>query len=388
MDNDKNCDQIRDIQGTYWCDDNTDVYIGNCNTVSQKVSSQNYPDLENFGAIATCNDYIYFVCWSNDIGRNGFIAELHGTNSAFSGLNPKWEVFPTGIDFDTPTERPSEALVNNELKKANCNKWKPVFTGQPNTGISKPFSGISGINDNAHFIWYDSGKDTRPIYPTSPYVPFAGFDHDEFLIFRFPVKELFKEECLNCTNECECQDDCNCSVCATEITEQQEVLKTKALKKSFVIIGKENNSKRCKAPYSDEACSTLDLPTLEPCFYLHWGDGPKDQMETHDDEIMYITACNPYGNLSFKGLTITSISIIPTPTVGNNGNETIQIIPDRLVRLGDLCGCSCVSQALTLLTCGAKPQDYGIHVEYCIDQIVINQDNKGKTHFPISLISS
>jgi hypothetical protein len=388
MKNTKNCDQTRAIKGTYWCDDFTDVYVGDCNSVSQKVSSQNHPNIQRFQSKVTCNDYLYFVCWSNDRGENGFLAELHGTNTIFSGTHAKWEVFSTGIDFDTKEKRPSEAIVNDQLKKANCKKWKPVFTGQPNTGIKKPFNVVNGIDENAHFIWYDSGKDTRAKYPTLPYVPFVGYNHDEFLIFRFPVQELFKEECYDCDQECECNDDCNCSVCATEITKQQEVLKTEALKKTFVINGKENNSKRCKTPYSSKTCSTLDLPKLEPCFYLHWGDGKKDQMETHDDEVMYITACNPYGNLSFKGLTITSISIIPTPTVGSDGNKTIQIIPDRLICLGDLCGCTCTSQALSLLIRSAKPQNYEIHVEYCIDQIVINQDNKGKTLFPIKLINS
>jgi len=388
MEHIKNCNQARVIKGSYYCDDFTDVYVGNCDGVVQKVSSQNHPNIQHFEAKVTCNNYLYFVCWSNDLGQNGFLAQLSGTNTIFSGLHPKWEVFPTGNDSDVKEKRPSEAIVNDQLKKANCKKWKPVFTGQPNTGIQKPFGVVNGISKEAHFIWYNSKKDTRAAYPASPYVPFIGFNHDEFLIFRFPVQELFKEECHDCTHECECVDDCNCSVCATEIATQQDVLKTEALKKSFVINGKENNTRRCKTPYSGETCSTLDLPTLEPCFYLHWGDGRRDQIETHDDEVMYITACNPYGNLSFKGLTITSISIVPTPTLGNDGNPTIQMIPNRLISLGNLCGCSCTSQALTLLTRGAKEQQYAIHVEYCIDQIVINQDNKGKTLFPISLINS
>lgn len=376
----KNCDQTRVIKGTYSCDNFADVYVGDCNQVQRKIANNSSLKAVSFETKVTCNEYLYFVCWSDNGGLNGLLAQIQGTNTAFSGLSPKWEVFPTGIDFSSAAKRPSDTLVNQELKKAHCKKWKPVTKGSNNG--SRPFQTYKEIDKNAHFIWFDSGKD--------PQVgsPFQGFNHDEFLIFRFPVQELFKEECYDCDQECECQDDCNCSVCATEITAQQEVLKTEALKKSFVINGKENNSRRCKTPYSAETCSTLDLPTLEPCFYLHWGDGRRDQMETHDDEVMYISACNPYGNLSFKGLTITSISIVPTPTVGNDGTKTIQIVPDKLICLGDLCGCTCTSQALSLLIRGAKPQNYEIHVEYCIDQIVINQDNKGKTLFPISLINS
>lgn len=69
-------------------------------------------------------------------------------------------------------------------------------------------------------------------------------------------------------------------------------------------------------------------------------------------------------------------------------NDTIQLIPNRLIHFGDLCGCTCTSQALSLLIQNAKPQNFRIVVEYCIEQIEINQDNTGKTNFPITLIKS
>ena len=143
---------------------------------------------------------------------------------------------------------------------------------------------------------------------------------------------------------------------------------------------------------------------------MHWGDSTKDQMETRDDEVLYITACNPYNNLRFRGLTITKVTIIPkgrgdlgsttvTPSItippvrtglktARKEDDTIQLIPDRLIRFGDLCGCACASQALSLLLQNAKPQDYEIVVKYCIEQIEINQDNTGETRFPITLINS
>jgi hypothetical protein len=412
MKNTKNCDQTRAIKGIYSCDNFSDVYIGDCTGVREKIANSSTLASVGFDAKASCNDYLYFVCWSDDKGLNGLLAELHGTNKVLSGTHPKWEVYPTKIDFDTASKRPSKAIVNEQLKKADCKKWKAVTEGPNNDG--RYFRDYPRIEDKAHFIWYDSKKDSRTK------APFQGFNHDEFLIFRFPVKELFKEECYDCDLDCECKDDCCCSVCEETITEEQKVLKAQALSKSFVIKGSENNSRRCKTPFSSIACSTLDLPTLEPCFYLHWGDGPKDQMTTNDHEVLYITACNPYGNLRFRGLTVTKVSIgakgrIFTP--GNLGgvtstgsitntpvrtdvivkektvhvpkaNDAIQLIPNRLIRFGDLCGCACASQALSLLIQNAVPRDYEIHVEYCIDQIEINQDNTGKTLFPIKLIKS
>ncbi|AXG68929.1 hypothetical protein KORDIASMS9_01148 [Kordia sp. SMS9] len=411
MKNKENCQQTRLIKGIYSCDNYADVYIGNCKELTNKIADSSTLDAVQFEAKASCDQFIYFVCWSDNGGLNGLLAELHGANTVFSGTHAKWEVFPTGINFSTPQTRPSAQLVNTELKKAHCKKWKAVTKGVSNG--NRPFRAYPKIDKSAHFIWYDSGKDS------SAGAPFQGFNHDEFLIFRFPISELFAKECHDCTHDCECVDDCHCSVCAAAIGEEQKVLKEQALGKSFLIKGKENNSRRCKTPYSEETCSMLDLPTLEPCFYLHWGDGKRDQLESRDQEVVYITACNPYGNLRFRGLTITNISIVPkgqSGTVVGNGNavvsqstnvhtpirtlgkenativsqvnNTIQLIPSRLIHFGDLCGCTCASQELHLLTENATPQDYEILVDYCIDQIEINQDNTGKTRFPITVIKS
>jgi len=414
MDSNEKCQKTRAIKGTVWCDDHTDVYIGDCKKIGKRIAFQNHPKPTSFETKATCCNYLYFVCWSNDSSVNGFLAALFGANSMVTGSHSKWEVLPTGIDFDSGNKRPDPKQIQQQLENADCSQWKKVAIGQPNTKAGKPFGHvITGINTNARYIWYDSGKDSRAKYPTSPHVPFAGFNHDEFLIFRFPVKELFKEECHDCKCSCECTDDCHCSICSDSVQEERKVLQSEAQKKTFLIKGKENNSRRCKEPYANTTCSTLDLPTLEPCFYLHWGDGRRDQMETHDDEVLYITACNPYGNLTFRGLTITNISIVykhiagPIPykkddtaiAAGNSPHipivtsvpvtdGSIQIVPNRLVQLGYLCGCSCASQAVYLSIQNAKPQDYEVVVEYCIDQIAINQDNTGKTRFPITLINS
>jgi hypothetical protein len=407
MKNNENCHQTRVIEATYSCDNYADIYVGDCNKVLRKVANNSSLEAVSFKAKATCEEYLYFVCWSDNGGLNGLLAQLQGTNTVFSGTHSKWEVFPTGINFSSHITRPSEQLINAELKKAHCKKWKAVTEG-PNNG-QRPFRTYKEIEEKAHFIWYDSGKDA------SAGAPFQGFNHDEFLIFRFPVKELFKEECHDCNQDCECVDDCHCSICSEAISEEQKVLKAQALSKTFTIKGKENNSRRCKAPYSGETCSILDLPKLEPCFYLHWGDGPEDQISTNEQEVLYITACNPYSNLRFRGLIITKVSIVAkgrifTPGVGvpvipgitepikgelvkktasvSKEDDTIQLIPNRLLHFGDLCGCACASQALSLLTQRAMPRDYEIHVEYCIDQIEINQDNTGKTLFPITLIKS
>jgi hypothetical protein len=425
MKNNKQCQQIRDFKGIYSCDNYSDVYIGDCNQVKKKIAFSDTLESVQFSSKASCEEFIYFVCWSDDGGLNGLLAELHGANGALSGKNAKWEVFPTGINFSLPSDRPSEALINTELKKAHCKKWKNVTAGVKNDGSK--FRKYPKIHPNAEFIWYDSGKDS------SAGAPFDGFNHDEFLIFRLSIRELYKEECYDCNHECECVDECQCGTCAETIQTERSMLEKEALTKTFLVKGDENNSKRCKAPYTKETCSELDLPRLEPCFYLHWGDSKRDQLENNDNEVLYITACNPYKNLRMRGLTITKISLLQKreliqgignasgqvsvgnvrdiedslkagdfqnisdmvdiselelPTIRTLDSNFIQIVPNRLIHLGDLCGCSCTSQAVHFSSKNARAGDYQIEVEYCIDQIEINQDNTGKTRFPISLIKS
>lgn len=113
-------------------------------------------------------------------------------------------------------------------------------------------------------------------------------------------------------------------------------------------------------------CGPVDLPSVQPCFQLKWGDGPRDQIETEDCEYLCLTACNPYSNVTFKNLTIVVSLIVgpdglPKPLP--DGTLSVDLTPSEEICFGDLGPCSpdsasCVSREVVLKTQGAVEGHY------------------------------
>ncbi|MEE9409123.1 MAG: hypothetical protein V3V28_13730 [Polaribacter sp.] len=358
------------IKADFTCDNSYSIWIGDENSVHTKITQATNTQASqifngehiNFNALKP--EYLYVIAWSDDSTKQGLIGSFSGGITINTG-NPLWEVLPTKSNKDN-NQFPTKNEINSFVTPSVPLDWKKPFVGPTNANTSSIYSSvnpINGIDINANWVWHNSNNSSNPFV--------GGHNHDEFLVFRIPVKYLV-----------------GCSPCSDEGEKQTKTIKKRALEKHFTINGKGNNNKRCVEPHSKETCSMLDLPNLEPCFHMHWGDSKRDQIESHDDEILYITACNPYGNLSLRGLTITSINLIPNGRILSNGEKEIQIVPDKLICFGDLEGCICSSREFTLLTRGIKPGDYKIVLEYCIKSIEINQNNKGENAFEIEIINS
>lgn len=120
-------------------------------------------------------------------------------------------------------------------------------------------------------------------------------------------------------------------------------------------------------------CVAIKLPDIEPCISVKWGDSRCDCMETNDLEVLCITVCNCYSNVTFNDLTIGHIQI--TDMAGNpvpplpDGTPSVQVIPSGPICFGDIGPCkgknqpSCVSRELVLYTCGAIGKDYKLSFE-------------------------
>ena len=124
-------------------------------------------------------------------------------------------------------------------------------------------------------------------------------------------------------------------------------------------------------------CYQADFPSLTPIINITWGDSPCDCMESNDVEIMCITVCNPYSNVTFTNFSIGSIVI-----VDQNGNS-VALLPDgnlsvELHPIGPYCfgnipacsenGMSCVSREFIVYTRGAIAGKYKILVNcICFD---------------------
>lgn len=121
-------------------------------------------------------------------------------------------------------------------------------------------------------------------------------------------------------------------------------------------------------------CVTVTFPTIEPCISVKWGDSKCDGLESDDMEVLCITVCNCYCNVTFQDFTIGHIKI--TDMAGNpvpclpNGEPSVQVVPSGSICFGDICPCdctcnkpSCVSREFVVYTCGAVAQCYLLSFE-------------------------
>ncbi|HVQ07149.1 MAG TPA: hypothetical protein VMS43_01815 [Allosphingosinicella sp.] len=117
-------------------------------------------------------------------------------------------------------------------------------------------------------------------------------------------------------------------------------------------------------------CEAVEAPDLEPCISVSWGDSPCDCFETDDTEIVCITVCNCYSNISFSNFRIMGIVMLATGPGGPgpvpalpDGTPSVQIVPPGPVCFGDIPPCrddqaGCVSRQFVIRTRGAKSGDY------------------------------
>lgn len=143
-------------------------------------------------------------------------------------------------------------------------------------------------------------------------------------------------------------------------------------------------------------CGPVEAPTLTPCIELRWGDGPKDHIETDDFEVVCLTVCNPYSNVTFKDFTA---HVIPTTATGTpipnlpDGTPSVLVKPSYEICFGDIGPCdpkkpdefSCVARELVIKTCGALEGPYRLNVVYCFDA---EFENLGIDVIDIELVKS
>lgn len=120
-------------------------------------------------------------------------------------------------------------------------------------------------------------------------------------------------------------------------------------------------------------CVAVKLPDIKPCISVTWGDSKCDCMETDDVEVLCITVCNCYSNVTFNSLTIGQIRI--TDMAGNpvpilpDGTPSVQVIPSGPICFGDIGPCKgknqpgCASRELVVYTRGAVGKDYRLSFE-------------------------
>lgn len=116
-------------------------------------------------------------------------------------------------------------------------------------------------------------------------------------------------------------------------------------------------------------CRVAEMPNLEPCISVSWGDSRCDCFETDDTEVVCVTVCNCYSNISFSnfriaGLIVTLPNGAPVPLLPD-GTPSVQIIPLGPTCFGDIPPCrddrpGCISREFVIRTRGAQGGQYQI----------------------------
>ncbi len=146
---------------------------------SGSSGAYNWSQPETFNFITP--DTIYIAAWSDDRVAQGLVGQLNIDGvDVFTG-DAGWEVFATGIDLDTNAPAPDAATIAAQVMFADINDaWELPYVGESNTGATRPWGKISGVSEEANWVWRGSGRGGPD--------PLKGdVNHDEFLIFRTQV---------------------------------------------------------------------------------------------------------------------------------------------------------------------------------------------------------
>lgn len=278
----------------------------------------------------------------------------------------------TIYQIEMPTSLNSNAVISNEFQ----------ITRLSGTGVE--FSSVGAVQMGPDDKIYIARAGTNKLgVINNPNVLGVGCDLESAKITLDGIclhglPNLVSTRCPDDDCNCDCNHDC--TGCNEDAEAQNEELIERAKLKHNTIKAED----ACPDPFL-EACTlnavTSSLSDLQPCFYFHWGDGANDQIEEHDTEVFYLTACNNFNDIRFNGLRITKVTLLPDV----HPLEKIHIVPDRFVNLDCLEPCSCQTREFAMITrANDTAGAYTLQVEYCYEGIsIIGGKHQGMAEFPL-----
>ena len=121
-------------------------------------------------------------------------------------------------------------------------------------------------------------------------------------------------------------------------------------------------------------CRKVKFPDLKPCISIKWGDSECDCIESSDYEVMTLTVCNCYQNVTFNNFKISMLEVLdsngnPVPILPD-GTPSVKLHPVGIYCFGNIAPCTCVSREFVLINEGAKAGKYKIVLKgICFDVI-------------------
>jgi hypothetical protein len=146
--------------------------------------------------------------------------------------------------------------------------------------------------------------------------------------------------------------------------------------------------KGCGSP----RCEELEIPKIEPCISIRWGDSKCDCMEGDDHEALCVTVSNCYSNVTFSNLRIGYLIVVDAN--GNlapslpDGSPSSWIYPTGPICFGDVGPCvdgkpGTVSREAIIINRGLPPGKWFVRVgmicfdvvlHYAVDQTMLSFD--------------
>ena len=179
--------QAINIKVTMTVDNSYAIFHGTETAATTFVGSDFWwPTTETYNFNLPANQFIYVVTASDLTEAQGFLGQFQNLDTGFKfySNDPQWQVMATGLGANAPyTDSAGDlALLTQEILDANAggnasNGWVG-FTDGPANGAA-PWGEVSGIDEAARWVWYSSNGDPDPTT--------AGFNHEEWLVFRIAV---------------------------------------------------------------------------------------------------------------------------------------------------------------------------------------------------------
>ncbi len=179
------------ITGDVICDNEFAIYTAASELTGMAVNytglSKCYPGTLLVNA-STTDRYLYIACWSDDGVAQGLLHDLKVDGIPAFSDDPRWQVAYTDSDYDSCGDLGSPAIeaTMETVIPAPPGGWVAPSIGCANPAFGGNCYGVWGhwstIDVGVHWTWFDSGNQVSadaPLYP--------GFNHREFLIFRFDM---------------------------------------------------------------------------------------------------------------------------------------------------------------------------------------------------------
>lgn len=133
-----------------------------------------------------------------------------------------------------------------------------------------------------------------------------------------------------------------------------------------------NSMAPCVGEAEPRRCEPLELPAIRPQVSIRWGSSECDCIEGDDVEIMQLTVCNPYSNLTLSNVVVHELTVVDSnggqlPALPD-GSPSIQLVPAGPHCFDDIPPCACVTREFVLRLRGAPGGPYRILVRgICFD---------------------